>query len=174
MVAVFVLAVMIGVFARMLFHPTPPHVSQDVSNGFQLPDVTGKMRNSHEWLGQVVVLNFWAPWCPPCREEIPGFLSLYHTYRDRGLVVVGVGLDQLDEIRAFIQRFQVDYPNLLGNEDGGALADRYGDHSGSLPYTVVLSRAGEVVYRHLGGLSVTDLEGIVRPLLGSSTQSGTM
>lgn len=133
--------------------------------GFSLPDVSGQIRSSDEWLERVVLLNFWAPWCPPCRKEIPGFLDLYHKYRDSGLVVVGIAIDQPAEVRSFVSDFKIDYPNLLGEESGAKLAARYGDSSGGLPYTVIIDRTGNVVYARLGELSVADAERVIRPLL---------
>ncbi|CAK0752248.1 cytochrome c biogenesis protein CcmG, thiol:disulfide interchange protein DsbE [Gammaproteobacteria bacterium] len=166
-----VLSAGVGIVSFYYFHggislsvfSEPPTLRKE--GAFSLPDVTGQVRNSSEWLGKVVILNFWAPWCSPCRKEIPGFLDLYHTYRDKGLVVVGVAIDKPDEVLRFVADFSVDYPNLLGEEFGLGLVTRYGNRSGGLPYTVVIDREGKVIYTRLGELSVTDAERVIRPLL---------
>ncbi|CAK0744926.1 cytochrome c biogenesis protein CcmG, thiol:disulfide interchange protein DsbE [Gammaproteobacteria bacterium] len=133
--------------------------------GFSLLDVSGQRHDSNEWLGRVVLLNFWAPWCPPCRKEIPGFVNLHHTYHAQGLMVVGVAIDQLAEVLSFVTNFKVDYLNLLGEESGAELAVRYGNRSGGLPYTVIIDRTGKVVRARLGELSAADAEQFIRPLL---------
>jgi len=134
-------------------------------SGFTMPDVMGQTRNSDEWLGHVLLLNFWATWCPPCREEIPGFVDLYHTYHDQGLMVVGIAIDEVDNVRRFLMDFDVDYPNLIGENAAVELATRYGNRAGGLPYTVLIDRKGKVVSTHLGELPSADVERIIRPLL---------
>lgn len=133
--------------------------------GFAMRDVMGQMHHSDEWLGHVIMLNFWATWCPPCRKEIPGFVDLYHTYHDQGLVVVGIAIDELEDVRRFLIDLSVDYPNLIGEDVATKLAIHYGNRAGGLPYTVFIDRKGKVVSTHLGGLSHADAERIVRPLL---------
>ncbi|CAK0758534.1 cytochrome c biogenesis protein CcmG, thiol:disulfide interchange protein DsbE [Gammaproteobacteria bacterium] len=134
-------------------------------NGFTMNDAEGQSHSSDEWVGQVVLLNFWATWCPPCRKEIPGFVNLYHAYHDKGFMVVGIAIDEPEKVRRFMADVRIDYPNLVGEDTGIGLATRYGDHAGGLPYTVIIDRSGKVVSTHLGELSATAAEKTIRPLL---------
>ncbi len=172
LLVIFVLVVISGGLGMFTSHyfpwnpsapPRPSSLNQ--SSDFSLLDTSGQMRHSNEWHGKVLLLNFWAPWCPPCRKEIPGFISLYKSYREQGLMIVGVALDEPEEVRHFVSNLHIDYPNLIGNDAGSDLADRFGNNSGSLPYTVIFDRGGKLVYRHLGELSVADAEAVIRPLL---------
>jgi thiol-disulfide isomerase/thioredoxin len=78
-----------------------------------LPDVEGNAQALRQWQGKVVVLNFWAPWCPPCRQEIPGFIRLQQRLGAQGLQFVGVALDAPAKVRAFVAETGVNYPILL-------------------------------------------------------------
>lgn len=132
---------------------------------FSFPDTEGNLRDSSEWQGKVVLINFWATWCPPCRREIPDLLKLYHRYRDRGFVVVGISVDHPDSVRRFVTDLAMDYPNLLGGEAGTGLAMRYGDRTAALPYSVIVDRTGKIVQTHIGGLKEAIAERIIQPLL---------
>lgn len=128
-------------------------------------DLDDKLQPLQQWRGKVVVLNFWAPWCPPCREEMPGFISLQDKYRERGLVFVGVALDEKIKVQAFADEIGVNYPILLGEMDAVDLAKKIGNRLGGLPFTVVIDRNGGIVASAVGGLTLARLEKIVLPLL---------
>lgn len=128
-------------------------------------DLDDKPQPLQQWRGKVVVLNFWAPWCPPCREEMPGFISLQDKYRERGLVFVGVALDEKIKVQAFADEIGVNYPILLGEMDAVDLAKKIGNRLGGLPFTVVIDRNGGIVASAVGGLTLARLEKIVLPLL---------
>src|ERR1700689_2040833 len=83
----------------------------------EFKDIQGKSVNLSGYKGKVILLDFWATWCPPCRKEIPGFIELYNTYKSRGLVVIGVSMDDTDDtpdVKRFAEQFKIDYPILLG------------------------------------------------------------
>ncbi len=84
---------------------------------FTLPDVEGKKRSLHEWRGKVIVLNFWATWCPPCREEIPLFISLQKKHPADDLQVIGVAIDTLTAVMVYRQSVRINYPILIGEND---------------------------------------------------------
>lgn len=132
---------------------------------FILPDLNGKNHHSQEWHGKVVLINFWATWCPPCRKEIPDLINLYHNYRDQGLLIVGIAIDQPDKVRQFVAKFAIDYLNLVEENTGMEWAVRYGDYRGGLPYTVLIDRSGKVISTHLGELSISNTEAQIRKLL---------
>lgn len=144
--------------------PVPPAVSAE-SIQFTLPDLTGKERQLREWQGQVVVLNFWAPWCPPCREEMPALVELQQKYADRGLSVVGITIDSRENAQNFIDETGIKFPILIGEDRGIVLAQTLGNRVGVLPYTVVLDRKGQVAYTHRSQISLEQAETAVLPLL---------
>ncbi|MHB9119253.1 MAG: TlpA family protein disulfide reductase [Burkholderiales bacterium] len=129
------------------------------------PDLDGKMQPMRQWQGKVVVLNFWASWCPPCRQEIPGFIALQDKYRERGLAFIGLAIDQKQNAQAFADEIGINYPVLLGDTRGVDLSSALGNRLGGLPFTVVFDRQGQVAATELGGVTPAALEKIVKPLL---------
>ena len=129
-----------------------------------LPDLEGRKRAVESWQGRVVVVNFWATWCAPCREEIPEFVRMQERYGARGLQFVGIAIDVPDKVSAFAREFGINYPLLVGGLETVALMREAGNRVGVLPYTLVLDRQGNVVSRHPGGLNEAKLEGIIKPL----------
>jgi thiol-disulfide isomerase/thioredoxin len=113
----------------------------------------------------VVVLNFWAPWCPPCREEIPDFIKLQDKYHERGLVFIGVALDEKIKVQAFADEMGINYPILLGEMEAVDLARKIGNRLGGLPFTVIVDRNGKIIASEVGGLTLDRLEKMVLPLL---------
>ena len=128
-------------------------------------DLDDKIQPLKQWRGKVVVLNFWAPWCPPCREEMPDFIKLQDKYHERGLVFIGVALDEKIKVQAFADEIGVNYPILLGEMEAVDLARKIGNRLGGLPFTVVIDRNGNIVASEVGGLTMVRMEKIVLPLL---------
>ena len=132
---------------------------------FSLFDVDGQQRSLSEWEGKVVAINFWATWCPPCREEIPHFVELQQYYAMDGLQFVGVALQRADEVREFLLEFKVNYPSLVGGDEVIKLADRLGNGIGALPYTVILNREGKIAFTRRGPLAKSEAESVIQSLL---------
>ena len=130
----------------------------------RFPDAEGHEQPLSQWRGQVVVLNFWASWCAPCREEIPDFIALRTQHRANGVEFVGIAIDTSSNVAQFLQRLPVNYPILIGEGAAHNLARRLGNPSGALPYTIVLDRDGQVVLRHLGRLPRATLEQTLRKI----------
>lgn len=130
-----------------------------------LPDLDGKPQALQQWQGKVLVLNFWAPWCPPCRAETPVFIELQEKYRARGVIFVGVALDQKDKVQAFVDEMGVTYPILLGENDAVELAKLAGNRLGGLPFTAVFSRNGAIVSTVTGEYKAETLENTLNSLL---------
>jgi thiol-disulfide isomerase/thioredoxin len=131
----------------------------------QLADVKGASRSLEQWRGSVMVVNYWATWCAPCREEIPVFVRLQERYGSRGLQFVGIAIYQPDQVAAFAREFRINYPLLLGGVEAIELLRQLGNRAGVLPYTLVIDRNGNLVSREPGGLKEAKLERLIQPLL---------
>lgn len=140
-------------------------VAPDVRPAFTLPDTAGESRSIQEWDGKVLVVNFWATWCPPCREEIPEFIALQKKYASRGLQFVGIAIDETEAVLPFVQEVGVNYPILLGQLSGIDLSREYGNRWGALPFTAVVDRQGRIVSIKGGALTGHELEQKVLPYL---------
>ncbi len=130
-----------------------------------LPDLQGNNQPLAQWRGKVLIVNFWATWCPPCREEIPQFIKVQEKYRTRGLVFVGVAVDKKDAVRAYADEIGINYPVLLGGLDAIELTRKAGNRAGALPFTLIIDRTGKIITTELGGLTQAKLEPIIGPLL---------
>ncbi len=97
-----------------------------------------------------MVLNFWATWCAPCVEEMPGLQQVARDYADRRVAVVGLGIDRAEAIRRFQEELKLELPLLVAGAAGSDIARTLGNPTGALPYTVLISPTGEVVQSHLG------------------------
>ncbi len=134
--------------------PAPP---------FLLSDLDGNVVSTAQWQGKVVLLNFWATWCPPCREEIPILVDLAKKYKD-GLLIVGISLDDAsaDEVRQFTKAFHVNYPIVMWSRE---LVAEYGGVP-ALPTTFLINKEGRVVQKHEGLYPPEVYETEVRSLMG--------
>jgi thiol-disulfide isomerase/thioredoxin len=132
-----------------------------------LVDLAGKPRQAAEWEGQILVWNFWATWCAPCREEIPLLIAAREKYERSGIEIVGIAIDNAAKVREFSSSLNISYPILLAEADGLDLMVKLGNRSGGLPYTVVIDRQGDLVYRRLGALKEGDLDAVLGPLTRS-------
>ncbi|ORU89501.1 MAG: redoxin [Cycloclasticus sp. symbiont of Poecilosclerida sp. M] len=120
---------------------------------FSLPDLERKVRHINEWDGKVIILNFWATWCPPCRKEIPEFVKLQDEYRNQGVQFIGVAIDNEQSVSQFAFEMDMNYPSLIAEIKGIGLAQQYGNRAGALPYSVIIDRHGQIVFRKTGPLS---------------------
>ncbi len=132
---------------------------------FSLSDVDGELRHLSEWQGKVLVINFWATWCAPCREEIPDFIELQLQYSGDGLQFIGIALQQAEEVRDFLVEFNVNYPTLVGSNDVIKVSKKLGNDIGALPYTVIIDRDGKIIFTRRGPLLKSEAELVIRTLL---------
>lgn len=124
-----------------------------------LKDLNGRDVALADYRGKVVLLNFWATWCEPCRHEIPGFVQLQNSRRD--VQIVGISLDDsADPVRPFYTEFKMNYPVAVGD---AALATRYGGILG-LPVTFLIACDGRIASRHVGEVKIPDLENEISSL----------
>ena len=134
---------------------------------FELADLTGKTVSSRDYAGKVVILDFWATWCPPCREEIPHLVQLQSKYQSQGLVIVGLSLDAggAKDVAPFAEEHNINYPMLIGSDE---VAKAYGGVS-AIPTTFVIDRQGKVVKRFIGYTPPEVFEETIAPLLAAAS-----
>ena len=132
---------------------------------FSLPDLEGRMHSISEWDGKVLLVNFWATWCPPCRQEIPDFIDVRRRFHDQGFEIVGVAIDSPDSVRDYVDVLEIDYPVLHGQAEASAIARQYGNHSNALPYSALIDRQGRIRFSGAGRIPRQSLEQAVAQLL---------
>lgn len=120
---------------------------------FELPDLQGNIHTIDEWNGNVVLINFWATWCPPCRREIPGFIEVREQLHSRGFEILGIAIDDSRAVKQYIAEIGVNYPVLVGKADASDVARQLGNGMGALPYSVLVDRDGVVRFAKAGELS---------------------
>ncbi len=130
-----------------------------------LPDPEGRQEALGQWKGKVLIVNFWATWCEPCKEEMPRFMKLQDQYGAKGLQFVGIAIDQADKVRQFAKDIELNYPTLVGGYGAIELSKTLGNRLGALPFTVVLDRAGRVVHTQLGPLKDAQLQSMITQLI---------
>lgn len=128
-------------------------------------DPSGKSQTMSQWRGKVLVVNFWATWCVPCREEIPALMRMQHKYASNGVQFVGIAIDNVAKVREYAGEMRIDYVLLIGGMETLGVTGDLGNHAGVLPFTVVLDRAGKVVYAHAGALTEALLGAVLTPLV---------
>ena len=146
------LALLFGIASQPLRSPAAEAIcsadAKAANLDFTLQDLHGKPFALSDYKGKVVLLDFWATWCPPCRKEIPGFIELYNKYRSRGFAVIGVSMDEsTSDVKRFAKQFNMNYPILMGagRDD---LESAFGPLP--LPTAFVIGRDGRICAKHEG------------------------
>lgn len=130
-----------------------------------VPQLGGGTWNSEDHLGEVLLINFWASWCPPCRQETPGLARLAKDYQSKGLAVVGISLDEggMSAVKAFVDEFHLPYPVGLPDADSPLIASVE-----SLPTTILVDRHGRIAKTYRGAVRESVLQADVDRLLAES------
>ncbi len=130
-----------------------------------MPDMDNRPQTLAQYRGKVLVVNFWATWCPPCREEIPHFIQTQHELADKGVQFVGIALDDRAQVAPFMLEMNMNYPVLIGGLNEQEALRKLGNPSGGLPYTLIYDKAGNLRERIIGGLDQRRLQQALAPYL---------
>lgn len=142
---------------------------------FSLKNRDGILQSIRSWPGKALVINFWATWCAPCRREIPLLMELQKQYGDQGFQVVGIAVDFRDDVLQYADTMKIDYPLLIGEQDGLTAVDAFGIEAVGFPYTVFTDTQGNIITTHIGELhrqqAQTVLDTVRRVIQGQLTPS---
>ena len=168
-IVVALVAVLAGVAVGLLRHGGT-NAPRDAATllAVSLPDLDGRQQPLSQWKGQVLVVNFWATWCAPCREEMPHFIKAQADHGSKGLQFVGIAVDDAAKVKQFAQEIGLNYPALIGGYGAMELSKTLGNSVMALPYTIVVDRQGQVVMNHLGPVKPEQLERVLDRTLPAS------
>ena len=163
-----VLSLAAGWFAREMLVPSAvveSAASSDTHGGpdFSLHSLDGDMISLSDFRGRLVLLNFWATWCPPCVEEMPLLMQLQSRHGDGDLQVLGLTMDKPENARPFAERLGINYPLLGDHRSVIAVQDAFGENR--LPFTVLIGREGQILWQHAGAITAEMLEQQVQKAL---------
>ncbi len=133
--------------------------------GVALPDTKGREQSLGQWKGKLLVVNFWATWCVPCREEMPEFVKAQKEFGQRGLQFVGIAIDDVAKVEAFAAELGLNYPALIGGYGAIELSRSLGNRLGALPFTIIVDRSGRISHTQLGPIKEAQLRTIIGQLL---------
>jgi peroxiredoxin len=145
---------------------TPSTTGGKPAPAFTLQDLNGKSISLSDFRGKVVILDFWATWCPPCVREIPHFIELYEQYKDRGFAMVGISLDHagISTVKSFVRKYRVNYPILMAD---GQVGNAYGGIP-SIPTTFVIDSAGNIRKKYVAYHDKAVFEADLKKLLAEA------
>ena len=154
----------ITVFIENSLGHNPPNISRSMvgktAPAFTLSSENGPVKLD-DYKGKLVLLNFWASWCPPCRAEMPGFIKTQEKYKDKPFTFIGVAIEDKADVLAYAKEIGVNYPITYGTEDAYKAVTNYGNPDGALPYSVLISPEQKILQVFSGFLS----EGILEELI---------
>jgi len=134
---------------------------------FSLPDLEEKQRSIDEWDGKLLLINFWASWCPPCIKEMPALDQLRLEYEPHGFEIVGIAVEPIEDAISYLADRPVSYPILYGEYSATAIGQQYGNDIGSIPFSALIDRNGLIVERYYGEIDLSSLNETVSRLINT-------
>lgn len=135
-----------------------PHSAVTALYAASMNDAQGRPQALSQWQGKALVVNFWAPWCAPCVEEMPELDRLARDSAAKNIHIIGIGIDSPSNIAQFAEKFSISYPLYVAGMNGTELARQFGNAAGGLPYTVLIGPDGQVKKTYLGRLKFEELK----------------
>ena len=152
------ISALVGVFAFIFISQKPNQADAKPVLEAEWRTIGGQIFDKNALKGQIIVINFWASWCPPCVEEMPELAKIHHQYASKNVQLIGIGVDSPSNITQFLKKTPIDYPIILGGLNGSSWAKMLGNPSAGLPFTVVIDRNGVVKNTKLGKISEDELK----------------
>lgn len=128
----------------------------------KLNEVSKGPTELEKWKGRILVVNFWATWCPPCVEEMPELTELQDKLKEQKVQILGIGIDSPDNIKDFAAKLKINYPLYIAGMEGTSLTTQFGNKAGGLPFTVLIDKEGKIVKTYTGRLNIKNLENDIR------------
>lgn len=165
-----ILALSAGIGLRTLYAIEPKIDSaKKILDSTILPDLHNSPQALKQWQGKILILNFWATWCPPCLKEIPAFIKLQTQYQPQNLQFVGIAIENLNNVKNFALTKQINYPMLIADKTGMALSKKLGNLAGVVPFSVVISPNGQIIHRQQGEFTTTEILKLIQPWIKPPT-----
>ena len=159
-----VIALSGGIISQRLLTTDRPQTAPAAIE-FSLPDLSGKQRNIKEWQGKILIINFWATWCPPCLKEIPEFIKIQDEFADKGLQFIGIAIDEKSAVEEYLNTLAINYPQLIAGDTGITLSHQLGNIVNAVPFTLIVNQQGQIIHRQPGELSREKIIETITPLL---------
>jgi len=161
------------IFLSVLFANHQNQKEQQTSTpliDFSLVDLSGEMIPISKWRGKILIINFWATWCPPCLKEIPDFIALQNEYVSKNVQFVGIAIDTPELVADYLAFIDINYPILMAEVEGQQLAKQLGNVVNAVPFTLIVNANNKVIFRHPGELSKAKIRQIIDPLIQQERQ----
>ncbi len=159
----------------LLFHwlqpqPTNPPASSTAAielHSIPLRGLDGSDSKLEDWRGNILIVNLWAPWCAPCRREVPTLIDFHRDLADQQVKVLGIAIDGEVPVRQFADEYAINYPLFLAGNGSAMYNAALGNPSGSLPFTAIVDRELNIRFRHNGEITADQLRSQLAPLLAA-------
>ena len=170
-IALLLICILAGYYVGTAFWKSPPIAPDNPSPAgsalaetlpeFALPGLDGDLRSISEWSGRSMLINFWATWCAPCRREMPLLQTVHDERSDTPFSVIGIAVDRMPDVQAYIGETGVTYPILVGQQDAMDAAELFGPAFVGLPFTIFVGRNGQVLGLESGEIHLDELQRIL-------------
>jgi len=163
---VFFFLLLISTFFSWLHSQQPPQAQQAIAlTEFSLPDLAGTSHSISEWQGKILIINFWATWCPPCLKEIPEFIELQSEYAQQNVQFIGIAIDDAQLVDDYLSFTDINYPILIASSEDRQLSQKLGNSINAIPFTIIVNQQSQIIFAHPGELSKQRIRELLGPLL---------